>query len=140
MRRSRLAILAVALTLVSAPALGPAPASALPRPASGSLCDDDWVNNAAAMACFTKGEDEKRAGAKHPHYVACTAAGEVFCCVDKDSGGQDCEVAARGGAVTEADRIRAILAAHRGMLTTLGRWEDKPSQSKAPPAKRRKAP
>jgi hypothetical protein len=135
MRRLALAIGAAGAVLVWPALLGGGAASALPRPASGSLCDDDWVNNPAAMACFTKGEEESRAGVKHPHYVACTAAGEVFCCVDKDSGGQDCEVAARTGpAVSNADLIRAILAAHRTQLTKMRRWD--PPQSKPPKARK----
>ena len=95
-------------------------ALALP-PADGSKCSADWVNNPAAMACFTQGEEESRAGVAHPHYVACTAAGEVFCCVDTDKG-QNCEavMATNGGSRTHA-WTQAILAAQGAHLKALGK-------------------
>jgi hypothetical protein len=119
-----------ALILLSIFVLVSSSASALP-PASGSTCRSDWVNNEAAMQCFIKGEEETRNGVKHPRYVACTSAGEVFCCVDDDRGNQDCEVAQAAGSTSEADKIRAIIEAHRAMLTTMKRWQskDEPSQS-----------
>jgi len=86
------------------------------------------------MACFTKGEEEGRAGAQHPHYVACLA-GAVYCCVDNDRG-QDCEVAeARGRPAGKADWVRALLAAHKARAMSLGRWEQRPPTSE-PPVKR----
>jgi hypothetical protein len=66
-------------------------AQALPRPASGSNCKSDWVNNEGAMQCFIGGEEDIRNGVKHPRYVACLPNGEVHCCRDQDSGGQNCE-------------------------------------------------
>ena len=121
------------VVLLSMAVLGSWSAGALP-PASGSKCSSDWVNNEAAMQCFIKGQEDIRNGVKHPHYVACTGAGEVFCCVDNDNGKQDCEVAQAAGTTTDDDKIRAILAAHRAVLTSLGRWqsEDDPSQSDMP--------
>lgn len=83
------------------------------------------------MACFTKGEEEARAGVKHPHYVACLA-GAVYCCVDDDRG-QDCEVADAGGRPAgKADWVRALLAAHRARAVSLGRWEAKPGLAEHP--------
>ena len=84
-------------------------ANALP-PADGSKCSSNWVNNNAAMNCFIQGEDETHAGAAHPHYVACTAAGEVFCCVDDNKGNQICEVcAATAKAPSEAAKLNALI-------------------------------
>lgn len=99
-------VAAVAVLVFAAPS-----ASALPRPASGSNCSSDWVNNAGAMACFTNGEEETHAGAPHPHYVACLN-GEVYCCVD-DSRGQNCESVAKATRATSKDWIKAIQAAQR---------------------------
>jgi hypothetical protein len=75
------------------------------------------------MNCFIQGEDEQHAGAKHPHYVACTAAGEVFCCQDNDQGGQNCEVAeaSTGHPVNNAIWVRAVLAAQASHLKALGK-------------------
>jgi hypothetical protein len=90
-------------------------------PASGSKCSADWVNNPAAMACFTQGEEESHNGVANPHYVACTAAGEVFCCVDKDNG-QHCEaVMTTGGQTTHKLWTQAILAAQRAHLKAMGK-------------------
>lgn len=115
----------VAVTLIAALGLFTT-AAALPRPASGANCSSNWVNNAAAMACFTKGEEEGRAGVKHPHYVACLA-GAVYCCVDDDRG-QDCEVAEAGGRPAgKADWVRALLAAHKARAMSLGHWYSKPA-------------
>lgn len=100
--------------------LGSSPADALP-PASGSRCNSNWVNNAGAMSCFIQGEEDAHNSVAHPHYVACTAAGDVFCCVNDNNGNQNCEVQEAGRRATEADWIRAVLAAHKTMLKTLGR-------------------
>lgn len=83
--------------------------SALPRPASGANCSSDWVNNAGAMQCFTKGEEETHAGAVHPHYVACLN-GQIYCCVD-DSRGQNCDAVESRTRATSNDWIKAVLAA-----------------------------
>jgi CARDB len=91
----RRGVLLIALTLASF-ALSPT-ASALPR-ASGSNCSSNWVNNPAALECFIQGEEETRNGVAHPHYVACTANGEIFCCQDNNHGDQDCDAVRRGGA------------------------------------------
>ena len=104
------------------------PALALP-PASGSKCNSNWVNNSGAMSCFIQGEDESRAGVRHPHYVACVG-GDVFCCKDDDRGNQDCVAQAGARPATNADWIKAILGAHRAMLTRMGRY----APAKAPPA------
>jgi len=75
------------------------------------------------MACFIQGEDDQHAGVKHPHYVACTAAGEVFCCVDDDRGNQNCEVAtaSTGGNTHTKILVQGILAAQRAHLKALGK-------------------
>jgi Spy/CpxP family protein refolding chaperone len=112
-----------ALVLLAGLLLGSPPASALP-PASGSKCSSDWVNNAGAMACFIQGEEDLRNGVAHPHYVACTAAGEVFCCVDK-AGGQDCEAVRTTGVHRPPEienlKVQAMLEAQRSIATILGR-------------------
>jgi hypothetical protein len=101
--------------------LGSAPASALP-PASGSKCNSNWVNNAGAMDCFIQGEEDVRNGVSHPHYVACTSAGETFCCVDNNHGGQDCEAVMASGKPPNIDlKLAAILDAQETMITLLGR-------------------
>jgi hypothetical protein len=99
------------ITVASVFVLTAQAALALPRPASGSNCSSDWVNNAGAMACFIKGEDERNAGVAHPHYVACLN-GDIFCCVDTDRG-QDCEAQTRANRASPADWMRAVLAAQR---------------------------
>lgn len=101
--------------------IGPPSATALP-PASGSKCKTDWVNNAGAMACFIQGEEDVRNGVSRPHYVACTSAGETFCCVDNNHGGQDCEAVMAGGKPPDIDvKLAAILDAQETMITLLGR-------------------
>ncbi len=108
------------LCLISALLLHPGSAGALPR-ANGTNCKAEWVNNAGAMACFIQGEEDVRNGAAHPHYVACTNAGEIFCCVDNDQG-QDCEAVRAGGRPPgEGVKLGAILDAQQTILTTLNR-------------------
>jgi hypothetical protein len=120
--------------------MGLTSAGALPV-ASGSKCSSNWVNNAAAMSCFIQGEEEANNGAKHPHYVACSAAGEVFCCVDDDRGNQNCEIAAAGGQKTSQSAwIRAILAAQRTHLEALGRFRDRPGETRLPGQNRKPQP
>lgn len=96
-------------------------ANALP-PADGSKCNSNWVNNNAAMNCFIQGEDETHAGAAHPHYVACTSAGEVFCCVNDDNGNQNCEVcAADAKAPTDIAKLNALLNGQMIMLSNMNK-------------------
>ena len=115
----RLSYAVPALVLLSTLVLGPPSASALPI-ASGSNCKSDWVNNPAALACFIQGEEEVRKGAQHPHYVACTAAGEIFCCQDNNNGGQNCEAVRKGGrAHLEGLQLGAILEAQQTILKNL---------------------
>jgi hypothetical protein len=112
------------LVLLAMLVLGSPSASALPI-ASGSKCKSDWVNNAGAMACFIQGEEDVRNGVTHPHYVACSNAGEIFCCVDKN-GGQDCEAVRAGGRPpNETVKLGAILDAQQTILTLLGRISTK---------------
>jgi len=112
--------------LLSVLVLNSWPARALPRPASGSNCKPDWVNNAGAMACFIQGEEDVRNGVTNPHYVACLSNGEVLCCVDNNHGGQDCEAAKEGGRPAgENAKLGAILQAQQTILTTLARMSAK---------------
>ena len=127
----RLAASAAAALMLSA-GLATTPARAMPI-ASGSNCSSGWVNNAGAMACFIQGEEEGNNGAAHPHYVAC-AGGDIFCCVDDDRGNQNCEAQAKADRATQAQWIRAILGAHKTMLTRMGRYtvhKPLPAQGKA---------
>ena len=115
MNRSRIAIAsltAFGLLLILAVSC----ATAKPKIASGSNCNASWVNNAGAMACFIQGEEEANAGAAHPHYVACSAAGEIFCCQDNDRGAQDCVATASTRPPSKVVWTRAILAAQRAHL------------------------
>ena len=84
--------------------LGVPAASALPIIASGSKCSSTWVNNADAMACFIQGQEDIRNGIRNPHYVACTADEEIYCCRDTASG-QTCE----GLGITTPPRERGDL-------------------------------
>jgi hypothetical protein len=110
--------LCTAITSLSAAAillvLGTPSAIAKP-PASGSNCSSTWVNNEGAMQCFIQGEEEGRAGVKHPHYVACLG-GDIFCCQNDDRGAQNCEAQVSTRPTSKADLIRAILAAQRTHL------------------------
>ena len=99
-------------------------ANALPV-ASGSKCKSNWVNNEGAMACFVQGEEDVRNGVAHPHYVACSDAGEIFCCVD-DAKGQDCVAVRAGGRPpNETVKLGAILDAQQTILTVLGQISEK---------------
>jgi hypothetical protein len=118
--------------LAAAFSLGVSSASAMPV-ASGSKCNANWVNNQAAMNCFIQGEDEAHAGAAHPHYVACSAAGEVFCCVDDDKGNQNCTVAeATSGHVSTGTWVHAILSAQQSHIQMLSRKPVKPTTNEVP--------
>jgi hypothetical protein len=116
----------VVLIMLSMLILGSPSADAMPV-ASGSNCNSNWVNNEGALGCFIQGEDEARAGASHPHYVACSKAGEVFCCVDDNKGNQNCEVEAvvRGGRPISSVQLGAILNGQLTILTTLGQLSRK---------------
>lgn len=98
--------------------------NALPR-ADGSKCNANWVNNAGAMNCFIQGQQDIRNGVAHPHYVACTSAGEVFCCVDDDKGNQSCEVEAAGRHSTIAQQLGAILNGQLTIMETMKRLSDR---------------
>ncbi len=54
--------------------------------------------------------------------------------MDDNNGNQDCEALERGGKATEADWIKAVIAAHHAMLSGMGRYDDKPEQGKKPEA------
>jgi len=115
MKPSRIGFgLALAVGLWAAAA---SPALALGKPASGSNCDSSWVNNSGAMECFTKGEEESRAGAAHPHYVACLN-GDIFCCQDNDKG-QNCVAVMSIHPVTSNDWMKAVLAAQRAQAVKM---------------------
>ncbi|TLG71611.1 hypothetical protein [Methylocystis sp. B8] len=103
------------LLIVAALAAMILPANAKPKIASGSNCNSNWVNNSGAMACFIQGEEETRAGARHPHYVAC-AGGDIFCCQDNDSGAQNCIAQAKSGLPSRSMLAKALRAAQRARL------------------------
>jgi hypothetical protein len=90
------------LALLAAALLAAGAAQALP-PADGSKCRSSWVDNPDAMACFIRGEEETRSGQPSPHYVACTSAGEIFCCVNT-ARGQTCEAVRRAPRGLNPDR------------------------------------
>ncbi len=98
-------------------------ARALP-PASGSNCNANWVNNEGALECFIQGEDEANGGNSNPHYVACTAAGEVFCCVNNNRGGQTCEVVEASGRASIAQQLKAILNGQRVLMDSMRTLSD----------------
>ena len=83
-------------------------AHALP-PANGSNCSANWVNNEGALECFIQGEDETNGGNSNPHHVACTAAGEIFCCTNNNRGGQTCEAVGGRARASVAQQLKAIL-------------------------------
>jgi len=92
--------------------------------ASGSLCSSNWVNNAGALNCFIQGEDESHAGVTHPHYVACSAAGDIFCCVDDDKGNQNCQAVSAIKRLPpiqsiESLQLKALLEAQQSHIATL---------------------
>jgi hypothetical protein len=109
-------LLLISMLVMSAPS-----ASALGI-ASGSKCTVNWVNNAGALACFVQGEQDSRNGVSNPHYVACSAAGETFCCVDDSKGNQSCEVVeavVKGGKPIQATQLEAVLDAQQTILMKL---------------------
>ena len=123
-------VVTVAATLISIAVLG-SPALALGKPATGSNCSSDWVNNSGAMQCFTQGEEETHAGVAHPHYVACLN-GQTYCCHD-DSKGQNCEAVMSVHPVTSNDWMKAVLAAHRAQAARMSRIPVGSGQTKPPP-------
>lgn len=94
------------------------------RPASGSNCSSNWVNNEAAMQCFIQGEEETNHGTAHPHYVACLPNGELLCCVDNNHGGQDCEGVQASGRASLAQQLKAILNGQMVMMETMRQLSD----------------
>lgn len=82
-------IMASGLLLLCILFLGVSSASALPI-ATNAKCNPDWPNNPGADKCVTQEEQDITNNVAHPHYVACTSDGTLFCCVDNDNGGQDC--------------------------------------------------
>jgi hypothetical protein len=93
------------------------------------------VNNAGAMDCFIQGEDDVRNGVSSPHYVACTANGDVYCCVNNNHGGQDCDAVRAGGKPPdERATLGAILDAQETIITLLGRICAKVDCSTSKPA------
>ncbi len=98
------------------------------RPASGSNCSSNWVNNEGAMECFIQGEDETNSGASNPHYVACLPNGELLCCVDNNRGGQTCDGIAAAGRASLAQQLKAILNGQMVMMETMRRLTDQVQQ------------
>jgi hypothetical protein len=126
MKRSSLAFGTVLISI----AIFASPAFALGKPATGSNCSSDWVNNSGAMQCFTQGEEETHAGVAHPHYVACLN-GQTYCCHD-DSKGQNCEAVMSVHPVTSNDWMKAVLAAHRAQAARMSRIPVGSGQTKPP--------
>lgn len=114
-----------AVVLVNLLLFAMAQAEAAPRPADGSNCNSDWVNNEDAMQCFINGQEDIRKGVQRPRYVACLPNGEVHCCTDNDQGGQDCEAMASRRQPLDADKIRAILDGQLTILNTLRRISER---------------
>jgi len=116
------------LALLSILVLGSSPVSALPKIASGSNCNSNWVNNSGALDCFILGEDEGNRGVTNPHYVACSTEGDIFCCVNNKSGDQDCvavNAVVEAGPPVQAKQIAAILASQQTTLMMLSRLSNK---------------
>ena len=60
----------------------------------------------------------------------------MFCCVDNDNGNQNCEAQMGGRQPSKGDLIRAILGAHRTMLTRMGRYTVRPGELTRVPVSR----
>lgn len=99
-------------------------ANALPR-ADGSKCNASWVNNAGALNCFIQGQQDIGNGAAHPHYVACSSAGEVFCCVDDGRGNQNCQAEPAGRQSSVSQLLGAILNGQLTIMETMKRLSDR---------------
>ena len=121
------------LTLAAVAVLS-APASGLGKPATGSNCNSNWVNNSGAMDCFIKGEEESHAGAAHPHYVACLA-GQIYCCQD-DSKGQNCDAVMSVHPVSGADWMRAVLASQKAQAMRMSKMPPPANTTISTPPKR----
>jgi len=96
-------------------------AFALP-PVNGSNCGSNWVNNEGALACFVQGEEETNGGSSNPHYVGCSADGEIFCCFDNPkTGGQVCESVGTAEHADVQQQVRAILEAQAAIAAGMAR-------------------
>jgi hypothetical protein len=94
---------------------------ALP-PVNGQNCGSNWVNNEGALECFIQGEEETNNGTSPPHYVGCSADGEIFCCVDNPkTGGQVCESVGTAQHADLQQQVRAILAAQAAIAAGMAR-------------------
>jgi hypothetical protein len=96
-------------------------AVALP-PVNGSNCSSNWVNNEGALECFIQGEEESNGGSSNPHYVGCSADGEIFCCFDNPkTGGQVCESVGTAEHADVQQQVRAILEAQAAIAAGMAR-------------------
>jgi hypothetical protein len=101
--------------------IGAPPAVALP-PVNGSNCGSNWVSNQGALECFIQGEEETNNGTSPPHYVGCSADGEIFCCVDSPkTGGQICESVGTAEHADIQQQVRAILEAQAAISANMAR-------------------
>ena len=107
------------LVVFGALVMGAPHAVALP-PANGSNCGSNWVNNEGALECFIQGEEDTNNGTSPPHYVGCTADGEIFCCVDTGKG-QVCESVGTAGHADVQQQVRAILEAQAAISASMAR-------------------
>ena len=100
---------------------GSGSAVALP-PVNGSNCGSNWVNNEGALECFIQGENETNGGSSNPHYVGCSADGEIFCCFDNPkTGGQVCESVGTAEHADVQQQVRAILQAQAAISAGMAR-------------------
>ena len=90
-------------------------------PVNGSNCGSNWVNNQGALACFIKGEEDTNSGTSPPHYVGCSADGEIFCCVDTKDRGQICESVGTAEHADVQQQVRAILEGQAAILANMAR-------------------
>jgi hypothetical protein len=89
---------------------------------NGSNCSSNWVNNEGALQCFIQGEEETNGGSPNPHYVGCSADGEIFCCFDNPkTGGQVCESVGTAGHADVQQQVRAILEAQAAIAASMAR-------------------
>ena len=110
-----------AAIMVAALFAGSSAAVALP-PVNGSNCNSNWVNNEGALECFIQGEEETNGGTSPPHYVGCSADGEIFCCFDNPkTGGQVCESVGTAEHADVQQQVRAILAAQAAIAAGMAR-------------------
>ena len=110
-----------ALVAGAALVMGMPLAIALP-PVNGSNCNSNWVNNEGALECFIQGEEETNGGSSNPHYVGCSADGEIFCCFDNPkTGGQVCESVGTAEHADVQQQVRAILLGQAAILANMAR-------------------